>query len=455
MTAQSTLPVAFEELGSHTKPANHVRAEGLELVEDPVAGMVNGEWGFKGAKTNQLTHGIHPYPARLVPQVAAKLILNYKGKNALVWDPFCGSGTVLLEATVQGLPSMGTELSPLACLIARAKTVPVAPSTIAKWWDFLLPRVVSNEAQRDRKRFQTDLKGFTLDVNHWFKDAAIRDLGFIRSRIDDARDAGAPMEIIDLFNVAFSYAIRKASYQRPNVWKRYRLPEKDREEQRPDGLGVFVKRLEAIRKMVVSFASKYADSPRPDVVCTDCSTFTPSRPPTLIVTSPPYGDSTTTVAYGQFASLTMEWIHDTSYNWRDIDQKCVGGAQNGSKGISHSGTLERVCAEIKKIDVCRADVARSFFDDMQACMVNFYKVVAPGGHVCLVIGDRTVRQVTVPNAQILLEDAEGIGFEHVETLARRIFFKVRPYRLNPVARSGVDMSVPGIGRENMVVLKRP
>src|SRR2546428_10965039 len=95
------------------------------LTADPVAGMVNGEWGFKNVDTSELTHAIHPYPARMVPQVARKGLETYATEDTLVWDPFGGSGTGLLEAMTRRNASIGTDLNPFARLLARAQTSPV------------------------------------------------------------------------------------------------------------------------------------------------------------------------------------------------------------------------------------------------------------------------------------------------------------------------------------------
>src|SRR5690606_9082165 len=49
------------------------------------------------------------------------------GRTQPLLDPFCGSGTVLVEARAAGLRAIGVDLNPLAVLIARAKTWTVPP----------------------------------------------------------------------------------------------------------------------------------------------------------------------------------------------------------------------------------------------------------------------------------------------------------------------------------------
>src|SRR5262245_61645622 len=73
-----------------------------------------------------LTHPFHTYPARLHP-ATAKVLVEFIGGGCHILDPFCGSGTVLVEARAAGLRATGVDLNPLAALIARAKTWTVPP----------------------------------------------------------------------------------------------------------------------------------------------------------------------------------------------------------------------------------------------------------------------------------------------------------------------------------------
>jgi DNA modification methylase len=67
-------------------------------------------------------HGFHTYPARMHPATAGRLVRAATERGALVLDPFCGSGTVLVEAMIAGRRATGTDLNPLAERLARLKT---------------------------------------------------------------------------------------------------------------------------------------------------------------------------------------------------------------------------------------------------------------------------------------------------------------------------------------------
>ncbi len=72
-------------------------------------------------------HGFHTYPARMHPTTASRLVRAATTPGALVLDPFCGSGTVLVEAMIAGRRASGTDLNPLAERLARLKTARFAP----------------------------------------------------------------------------------------------------------------------------------------------------------------------------------------------------------------------------------------------------------------------------------------------------------------------------------------
>ncbi|OCQ94355.1 hypothetical protein BCD67_06785 [Oscillatoriales cyanobacterium USR001] len=80
------------------------------------------DWDFFKAKTNFLTHGLHPYPAKFIPQIPNALIKEFSNPGETVADIFCGSGTTLVEALTLNRNTIGIDANPIACLISEAKT---------------------------------------------------------------------------------------------------------------------------------------------------------------------------------------------------------------------------------------------------------------------------------------------------------------------------------------------
>jgi hypothetical protein len=102
--------------------------EHLDNSQTPFFITPSNDWDFEGANTQKFTHGIHPYPARMVPQIAYRLIKRYSKPYDIVLDPFCGSGTVPTEARImrsngsaekeRPRNAIGNEISLLALLIS-------------------------------------------------------------------------------------------------------------------------------------------------------------------------------------------------------------------------------------------------------------------------------------------------------------------------------------------------
>src|SRR5262249_55559426 len=70
---------------------------------------------------DQLTHYLFRYPAKFHPPVARALLERYSEPGDTVLDPFCGSGTLLVEALVSDRSSVGIDVDPVATLVSRAK----------------------------------------------------------------------------------------------------------------------------------------------------------------------------------------------------------------------------------------------------------------------------------------------------------------------------------------------
>ena len=85
-----------------------------------VSQISNIDWDFFEEKGSLYNFNIHWYPARLIPQIAGSLISLLSTQDDCVLDPFCGSGTTLLEANKYGRKLIGIDLNPIATLICRA-----------------------------------------------------------------------------------------------------------------------------------------------------------------------------------------------------------------------------------------------------------------------------------------------------------------------------------------------
>lgn len=65
-------------------------------------------------------HRLHPYMGKFVPQLVEIFLRKFRPKT--ICDPFCGSGTTLVEANALGIPAVGADISEFNCLLSKVKT---------------------------------------------------------------------------------------------------------------------------------------------------------------------------------------------------------------------------------------------------------------------------------------------------------------------------------------------
>src|SRR5207248_5668314 len=109
------------------KSAQPAGSQRSVVREEPASSQVVGrlqqiDWDFRDAKTSYLTHSLHPYPAKFIPQIPNALIQEFSSVGDNVGDIFCGSGTTLVEGLLLKRNVVGIDANPLACLISAAKT---------------------------------------------------------------------------------------------------------------------------------------------------------------------------------------------------------------------------------------------------------------------------------------------------------------------------------------------
>ncbi len=140
------------------------------------------------AATRAHVHGFHSYPARLHPTTARSLVEQLSERGQVVLDPFCGSGTVLVEAQLAGRRGIGVDANPLSVYLSRVKCSPAskaARSAISKHADLAM-----TEADERRRAKAPPHKRYSPYDRKWFDTHVLLELDSIRhalERISDER----------------------------------------------------------------------------------------------------------------------------------------------------------------------------------------------------------------------------------------------------------------------------
>lgn len=406
---------------------------------------VDDRWSFKEANTKEFTHCYHTYPAMMIPQIARTLIEEYKpkGRLDLILDPYMGSGTTLVEASLAGINSIGTDLNPLARLMGKVKTTLYNDESILKQFREIQTELIFYTKDKVKERNFDRISNYSF----WYNEDTLLKLSYLSQLIKNVKDK-------DFFNVVLSEIVREVSFTRNGEFKRYRMNEASIAKFNPDTFTLFEKK--ALRN--IEGLKAYTSEAKHDVNASIYDFNTMHGIPTdiikdgdidMVVTSPPYGDSRTTVAYGQFSRWANEWFNFD--NAKNLDKLLMGG-KKATEEIFKTASIRDVLDEIDSLEHKRYLEVVSFLNDYYQSIENVAKSVRSGGTVCYVVGDRRVKGVQIPLDYFTAEMFEKFGFKHKITIVREIPNKRMPALTSPTNKAGAKVST--MSHEYIVILNK-
>ena len=246
-------------------------------------------------------HGFHTYAARMHPLTAARLAESFSKPGDVVFDPFYGSGTVLVEAMIAGRSAIGTDINPLAVQLARAKTRPRSDDELAAL--LTAARGVAAHADARRKARAGASRRYSPEDVHLFEPHVLLELDSLRVAIRDVPEQPrADLELV------LSAILVKLSKKRGDT--------SEQTEGRRIGAGypakLFVKkteewtrRLHELRELLPTpTPTTKVDIDDATVLATLTKKNHPRRP-ACIITSPPY---VATYDYVAHHALRLRWL---------------------------------------------------------------------------------------------------------------------------------------------------
>ena len=402
-------------------------------------------WDFVGANTKQFTHCYHNYPAMMIPQIAERILTKYATDSRLLFDPYCGTGTSLVEANLKGINAIGTDLNPLARLIAKTKTAKIN----LQYLDLYL------------KDFNDYMFSFMFNINKanviiprinnidfWFDKTVQEKLAIIKDFINKIEDEN----VSNFFKIAFSETVRESSFTRNSEFKLFRMTAEQMQKFNPDVFGLMQSKLARNHKGLKTFLQQKqnATSDVYDFNTSNEIRHIENESIDIVVTSPPYGDSRTTVAYGQFSRLANEWLGVENAN--QVDNQLMGGKRQNVMYSFESAVLQESLEKIANVDEKRAKEVATFYYDYQKSIQNVAQTVKKTGYICYVVGNRKVKGEILPTDEITKYFFEKQGFSHVETIIRNIPNKRMPSKNSPTNMVGQKDET--MNNEFIVVMKK-
>jgi len=403
------------------------------------------DWTFKNEETNPHIHGLNDYPAQFPPQIPNQLINHFTRTGVLdtdstIFDPFCGSGTTVVEAYRNGVDAVATDINPFACWLSRTKTTPIDPERIraavrSVFDDWHVHRRFLHDAYADGS-LSSDPTAVKKD---WFPEPQVYEIESLHRRFREARGNFA-YDVLRVLRIALAETARIVSYQKDNEFKRMRISEDEREEHNPSVTDTFFELVDENLARMRAFREEVHGGPEAlvSVHMTDARDpeLLPANSVDAIITSPPYGDHSTTVAYGQFSRDQM--VAATPYDqaaMRQVDKEGLGGRDSES-AVSFSDVQDWSAALSDTVDALadvngRSEDALEFFTDYAECLRRCATVLKPGQPAVFVVGNRTMSRIPIPTHIITEELGEAVGLAHECTVARSIPSKRLPTKNAP------------------------
>ena len=340
------------------------------------------------AGADRASHLVHSYPAKLLVGIPAFFAnceqLSRPGD--LVLDPFCGTGTVLLEALLAGRSAGGSDSNPLARLIAKVKVTPLDPRAAIKALSFL---------RHPRKKYDVTKFSAVVEVDRWYARGTATALGRLLTQIKCLGD----QDIQDFFIICFSACLKRLSFADPRLSVPVRLKD-EHSRPAPSEAAVrnaFFKVAEAniarMKKLDFPKTAKFIGI-REDARVLD-KPFAGANAPqaSLLITSPPYLSAQ---KYIRSCTLSLGWLGLAPKNkLRNLEDLCIGrehlsSADRTQKTQELPDGIRAAIDEISLRNPARGAIANAYFVEMRAALGAAIAALRDGGHLVLVMGNNTV-----------------------------------------------------------------
>lgn len=393
----------------------------LEDPDSAIASLDALDWSFTDDDTGYLTHDLHPYPAKFIPQIPAHLIAGLSVRGDVICDPFGGSATTAIEAVRLGRRAVSFDANPLSALIGRVKTGYMTSGVRADL-DQLTATVHGHVAGTGNKRpdWSDDLRArherYVPDIPNfekWFEACVVGELALLRHLIDRTTEGLAR----DAALLALSRIIVRVSNQDSET--RYVSVSKRVGPTLTltaflESLGTVTRRLETAALDLQCADSRFLTGD----ARAELPALVGDNTVDLIVSSPPYPNATDYHLYHRFRLF-----------WLGFDPRALGRIEIGSH-LRHQRNrtgFEEFCAEMLNV--------------LHGC----FRILLPGRYAVFVVGDALFKGEYFSTSDGICDAARTAGFSVCGTIARRIHDTRRSFA--KPARRARD--------ERLVVLRRP
>jgi DNA modification methylase len=350
--------------------------------------------------TTYFTHNFHTYPAKFIPQIPKSTILAFTKEEEVVFDPFCGCGTTLVEAKLFNRHAIGVDLNPIATLVSAVKTSVLNQEQLKKASNVL--QLIKGDIERyyeGKKTIKYVLPEFN-NRDHWFQKNVLNELGIIKAHIENFSD----VKLKNYLYTAFSAIVVSVSNQESDT--RFAAINKDIKPFRP--FYEFSRKLEDMNKRMSEFSQK-ASTSSINVYTADIQKIDFLKDDSVdhIVTSPPYAN---TYDYYLYHKFRMYWL---GHNVENVQQKEIGSRNR------HSSKKEGI-------------------DTFENCLLQSLKemsrVLKKDRYAVIVIGDSILRGELIRANDLMKNLAKKTNFKFLKEISYNL--KENSRMFNPKFTNG-------------------
>lgn len=374
----------------------------VNLFDDNYHALCEIDWDFPNAESEELA-SIHPYPARYINDIPANLIevLGCR-KNSVILDPFCGSGTTLVEAQRHGYKSIGVDLNPIACLISKVKTTSLPQDFIKT------AKVIRDKAIKSYDNISSIPTIPNLD--HWFKKDVQRALSAVLNEIVKQQDTN----MSNALKLALSSIIVRVSNQESDT--RYAAIDKNYSAE-----DVFSSFYNACKKL--DAAKTKCNYELHDALIYEQDVLTISKEQLgnnigLVITSPPYPNA---YEYWLYHKYRMWWLgfDPISVRTYEIGARPHYQKKNGQTEVDFHNQISTI------------------FSSVVPCLVD-------DAHVCFVVGRSVIKGREIDNAELISD----VAHEHGLSVKANIVREIAP------SKKSFNLKYGKIKTENILIFKK-
>lgn len=353
------------------------------------------------------THSVHPYPARLIRHIPRFFFeSSVIPQDGVVVDPFCGSGTVLLEALLSGRRAVGVDSNPVATLISAVKTSPLDTSKARL---AALVTSVDHAARRGRAKYEP-----ASYARKWYSDDAFSGLQRLATTVSD-HAAGASPVSANLLRLALARTSLEISIRDPRIPVPVRSRGSSNTNATAEDARVIFRAV--FERLVALVARLPAHLPAADVVRGDSRSpeYWPELAedqPSVLFTSPPYGAAQ---KYVRSTSLEAAWLgHAGPRGTRDLERASIGREHLDPREVCASvqlpnSRLRELIDKLSALDARRGAIYMHYFADMSSAIATGLSQLRPD-MIVLVCGTNRVAGTEVSTHDYLAEMIRSHGY---------------------------------------------